>query len=69
MREFEGVVEQLVRVGEQLGDLALAQVVQKKLLVQPEPAAEARRLAATLAARQTPDFEAWESRMLEAAPK
>jgi len=30
MREFEGVVDQLVRVGEQLGDLALAQVVQKK---------------------------------------
>jgi len=30
MREFEGVVDQLVRLGEQLGDLALAQVVQKK---------------------------------------
>ena len=30
MREFESVVDQLVRVGEQLGDLAVAQVVQKK---------------------------------------
>jgi hypothetical protein len=30
MRQFEGVVEQLVRVGEQLGDLAVAEVVQKK---------------------------------------
>jgi len=30
MREFEGVVDQLVRLGEQLGDLALARVVQKK---------------------------------------
>ena len=30
MREFEGVVDQLVRVGEQLGDLAVAEVVQKK---------------------------------------
>src|SRR5436190_24394806 len=29
MREFESVVDQLVRVGEQLGDLAVAQVVQK----------------------------------------
>jgi len=30
MREFETVMDQLVRVGEQLGDLAVAQVVQKK---------------------------------------
>jgi hypothetical protein len=30
MRQFESVVDQLVRVGEQLGDLALAEVVQKK---------------------------------------
>ena len=30
MREFETVVEQLVRVSEQLSDLAVAQVVQKK---------------------------------------
>jgi hypothetical protein len=30
MREFERVVEQLARVGEQLGDLAVAEVVQKK---------------------------------------
>jgi hypothetical protein len=30
MREFETVVDQLVRVGEQLGDLAVAEVVQKK---------------------------------------
>jgi hypothetical protein len=30
MRQFEGVVDQLVRVGEQLGDLAVAEVVQKK---------------------------------------
>ena len=30
MREFERVVDQLVRVGEQLGDLAVAEVVQKK---------------------------------------
>ena len=30
MREFETVVNQLVRVGEQLGDLAVAEVVQKK---------------------------------------
>jgi hypothetical protein len=30
MREFESVVDQLVRVGEQLGDLAVAEVVQKK---------------------------------------
>ena len=30
MRQFEGVVDQLVRLGEQLGDLAVAQVVQKK---------------------------------------
>lgn len=30
LRQFEGVVEQLVRVGEQLGDLAVAEVVQKK---------------------------------------
>lgn len=30
MRQFESVVDQLVRVGEQLGDLAVAEVVQKK---------------------------------------
>ena len=30
MRQFEGVVDQLVRLGEQLGDLAIAEVVQKK---------------------------------------
>jgi hypothetical protein len=30
MREFETVVEQLVRVGEQLSDLAVAEVVEKK---------------------------------------
>ena len=30
MRQFEGVIEQLVRLGEQLGDLAVAEVVQKK---------------------------------------
>ena len=30
MRQFENVVDQLVRVGEELGDLAVAEVVQKK---------------------------------------
>jgi hypothetical protein len=30
MRQFENVLDQLVRVGEQLGDLAVAEVVQKK---------------------------------------
>jgi hypothetical protein len=30
MRQFESVVDQLVRVGEELGDLAVAEVVQKK---------------------------------------
>src|SRR5437867_842313 len=30
MRQFEAVVDQLVRVGEQLSDLAVAEVVQKK---------------------------------------
>jgi hypothetical protein len=30
MRQFEGVVDQLVRLGEELGDLAIAEVVQKK---------------------------------------
>jgi hypothetical protein len=30
LRQFETVVEQLVRVGEQLSDLAVAEVVQKK---------------------------------------
>ena len=30
LREFERVVDQLARVGEQLGDLAVAEVVQKK---------------------------------------
>lgn len=32
MREFETVVDQLVRVGEELSDLAVAEVVQKKTL-------------------------------------
>ena len=30
MRQFEGVVDQLVRLGEQFGDLAVAEAVQKK---------------------------------------
>jgi len=30
LRQFEGVVDQLVRLGEQLGDLAVAEVAQKK---------------------------------------
>jgi hypothetical protein len=30
MRQFESVVQQLARVGEQLGDLAVAEVMQKK---------------------------------------
>ena len=30
MRQFEDVVDQLVRLGEQLGDLAVAEIVQKK---------------------------------------
>ncbi len=30
MRQFEGVVDQLVRLGEQLGDLAVAEAMQKK---------------------------------------
>jgi hypothetical protein len=30
MRQFETVVDQLVRVGQELGDLAVAEVVQKK---------------------------------------
>ena len=30
MRQFESVVDQLVRLGEQLGDLAVAEIVQKK---------------------------------------
>lgn len=30
MRQFEDVIDQLVRLGEQLGDLAVAEVVQKK---------------------------------------
>ena len=30
LRQFESVVDQLVRLGEQLGDLAVAEVVQKK---------------------------------------
>jgi len=67
MRQFEGVVEGLVRVGEQLSDLVVAEAVQKKLLVELEQAAEVRRLAVALAARQTPDFEAWESLLLQAA--
>jgi hypothetical protein len=32
MRQFEGVIDQLVRLGEQLGDLAVAEIVQKKTL-------------------------------------
>jgi hypothetical protein len=36
-------------------------------MVELEQSAEVRRLAAALAARQTPDFEAWESLMLQAA--
>jgi hypothetical protein len=67
MRQFETVVDGLVQVGEQLSDLAVAEAVQKKLLVELERAAEVRRLAAALAARQTPDFEAWESLLLQAA--
>jgi len=67
MREFEAVVAQLARLGEQLGDLAVAEAAQKKLLVELEQTAEVRRLAAALAARQTPDFEAWESLMLQAS--
>lgn len=30
MRQFEGLIDQLVRLGEQLGDLAVAEIVQKK---------------------------------------
>jgi hypothetical protein len=30
MRQFESVIDQLVRLGEELGDLAVAEVVQKK---------------------------------------
>src|SRR5258708_6817949 len=67
LRQFETVVDGLVRVGEQLSDLAVAEVVQKKLLVGLEQAAEVRRLAAALATRQTPDFEAWENLVLQAA--
>jgi hypothetical protein len=67
LRQFETVVDGLVRVGEQLSDLAVAEGVQKKLLVELEQAAEVRRLTAALAARQTPDFEAWESLLLQAA--
>src|SRR6516162_4413210 len=67
MRQFESVMDGLVQVGEQLSDLAVAEVVQKKLLVELEQAAEVRRLATALAARQTPDFEAWESLLLQAA--
>jgi len=32
MREFESIVDQLARLGEQLGDLAVAEVVQKKTI-------------------------------------
>ena len=67
MRQFETVVGQLVQVGEQLSDLAVAEVTPKKLLVEREQTAEVRRLAAALAVRQTPDFEAWESLLLQAA--
>jgi hypothetical protein len=44
MREFERVVDQLVRVGEELGDLAVAEVVQKKT---PGRAGAKRRGAAS----------------------
>ena len=67
LRQFEGLVDQLVRLGEQLGDLAVAEVVQKKLLVELEQSAEVRRLVTAMASRQTPDFEAWETLMLQAA--
>jgi hypothetical protein len=36
-------------------------------VVELEQTAEVRRLVLALAARQTPDFEAWESLMLQAA--
>lgn len=39
----------------------------KKLLVELEQTAEVRRLAAILAARRTPDFEAWETLVLQAS--
>jgi hypothetical protein len=39
----------------------------KKLLVELEQSAEVRRLATVMANRQTPDFEAWETLMLQAA--
>src|SRR5581483_7172778 len=39
----------------------------KKLMVELEQSADVRRLAMALASRQTPDFEAWESLMLQAA--
>ena len=45
----------------------MAEVVQKKLLVELEQSAEVRRLAGAMASRQTPDFEAWETLMLQAA--
>src|SRR5436190_6003835 len=51
MRQFEGVVDQLVRLGEQLGDLAIAEAVQKKLLVELEQSAEVHRLATAMASR------------------
>jgi hypothetical protein len=63
LRQFETVVDGLVQVGEQRSDWALAEAVQKKLRRELEPAAEVHRLAA----RRTPDFEAWESLMLQAA--
>jgi hypothetical protein len=43
MREFERVVDQLIHVGEELGDLAVAEVVQKKT---PGPTGAKRRGAA-----------------------
>lgn len=39
----------------------------KKLVVELEQTAEVRRLTTALATRQTPDFEAWESLLLQAA--
>jgi hypothetical protein len=39
----------------------------KKLLVELEQSAEVRRLATAMVSRQTPDFEAWETLMLQAA--
>jgi len=55
-----------VRVGEQLSDLAVVEVVQKKT---PGGTGTSRRSASPrrLATRQTLDFEAWESLLPQAA--